>query len=932
MRNTSSLIINFFCGLGSIYLLIASSSVFSAPAAYVDANATGSNNGSSWEHAYTDLQDALSTISSGEIWVAAGSYRPGSTRAETFNLRNNIALYGGFSGSESTREQRNPDIYETILNGDILGDDEEFNRFKNGHAVWINLGDNSHHVVTAINVDATAILDGFVIVRGWAISTGAGGIEAGGGLLIQNGSPSINNTKIKGSVGYYGGGAYVHQGSAPTFTNCEFRENYGDIGWAGAMHIDGSSSVTFNNCHFEGNAAIGTQSPAGYGGALSINLGSTATITNSSFVRNITGYRPNTTGGATATKGGAIMAGGDVFVADSVFIGNSSHNGGAIYAFNNATLINNVFTGNRATTAPGGAGGGYGGALILTGPSKLVNNTITSNSATEGTGGIIASVAPGESVQISNTILWGNTVSRYIPDGEPPLPVSRNQLTRAGDVSMSYGILEGLYEPIEGEDPVDPADFPGVLDTAPLFEDPVGPDGYAGNDDDDLHLGAGSPAIDSGDNTAIIAGTTTDIDGDSRFQDDPDTLDNGNGIAPIVDMGAYEFTGTEAGNIAPIAVASAIPTSGAVPLVVTFDGEESHDPDGEIISYEWSFGDGTSSTLVSPSHTYDSEGAFVATLTVNDDQGVASIVDAVSILVGPITTPITAIVSSDWIADEAVAPLLVEFDGSKSSGDNPIISYSWNFGDGTTGTGDTVKHTFEAGTYTITLTVTDDQGAIDMATDIITVDPDPSTPPPVDNQVPVAIASSNWTAGGVASLVVGFNGASSYDNDGTIVSYSWDFGDGSAAMIGSAVEHTFNAGSYAISLTVTDDKGAMDTNTVTITVDATPPPVDNTIPAAPTNLTATLVKTGKGKDKVITDATLNWVDNSNNETGFVIEHCLEQTTGKGKKRVTTCNYEDLLTTSANTTGMPVSIESGYRYRVKAVNIIGFSVYTNEVAI
>jgi hypothetical protein len=552
---------------------------------YYFSSSSGVNDGTSWENAYTDLQQALSAVVSGEIWVAAGSYKPGATRADTFQLKNNVALYGGFNGNEDTLDQRDPGVHQTILNGDLLGDD--YSRFVNGHAVWSNAGDNSHHIVTGSGVDATAVLDGFVIAHGYARPNGFEGpeIQAGGGIIIRNGSPTISNTKIDGSSGNYGGGAYVDQGSAPSFTNCEFRENSSDIGYGGAMHIYGSSSVTFSNCHFEGNAAIGTQSPEGYGGALYINFGSTATITGSSFVRNITGYRTNTTGGATSTKGGAILAGGDISVRDSSFIGNRSHNGGAIYAFNGATLINNIFNGNVVTTAPGSAGGGYGGAMILTGPSTVINNTITANNASENIGGVVASVAPGESVQIVNTILWGNTVSKYVAPGEDPLPLSRIQLSRSGDVSVSYGILEGLYEPIPGEDPVDPANFPGVLDADPLFVSQA---------DGDLHLAAGSPAIDSGDNTVVVV--TTDIDGDQRFQDDPATVDAGNGTAPIVDMGAYEVAGIAGDNIPPVAVCSATPTSGEAPLNVQFSSVGSGDSDGEFVTYSWDFDNGSSST------------------------------------------------------------------------------------------------------------------------------------------------------------------------------------------------------------------------------------------------------------------------------------------------------------------------------------------------
>jgi len=134
-------------------------------------------------------------------------------------------------------------------------------------------------------------------------------------------------------------------------------------------------------------------------------------------------------------------------------------------------------------------------------------------------------------------------------------------------------------------------------------------------------------------------------------------------------------------------------------------------------------------------------------------------------------------------------------------------------------------------------------------------------------------------------------------------------------------------------LTVTDDQGLTSTGTVSITVDSdtSPSPID-TVPTAPANLTIALVKTGKGKNKVITDATLNWTDNSDNETSFVIERCLETTTGKGKNRVTSCGFIQYGGSTADITSLPVPIESGYRYRVKAVNDVGASAYTNEVSI
>ncbi len=580
------------------------------------------------------------------------------------------------------------------------------------------------------------------------------------------------------------------------------------------MNIAGSSHPTFSNCHFEGNAAIGTQSPAGYGGALYVGFGSTATITGSSFIGNITGYRTNTTGGAYSTKGGAIMAGGDISVQDSYFIGNRSHNGGAIYAFNGVTSINNVFNGNSVTTAPGSAGGGYGGALILTGPSTVINNTISNNRASEGTGGVIASVAPGESVQIKNTILWGNTVSKYIPAGEDPLPVSRNQLARGGNVSVSDGILEGLYEPISGEDPVDPANFPRVLDADPLFEDPEGLDDDASND---LNLGSGSPAIDAGNNSAVPSAVLSDISGDLRFQDDPATADSGVGVAPIVDMGAYEVSGIAGDNIAPLAVAAANPLTGEAPLHVEFNAAGSSDPDGQIVAYHWDLANGNSSSAANTSFEYTLAGVYNITLTVTDDSG-AQRSDSLTISVTEplFNQPPTAILSADKTS--GTAPLLVEFDGSLSTDDSNVDLYAWNFGDDTVGSGDTIKHSYtEPGSYVATLTVTDDEGATDSATVNISISGE------VVNTAPIADTSATASAFTISkgkNATVTLDGSNSSDPDGSIVSYIWhqDTANGPVAGEGVLLNIKRGEGTYTFWLSVSDNLGAANTAAVTIGV------------------------------------------------------------------------------------------------------------------
>lgn len=145
--------------------------------------------------------------------------------------------------------------------------------------------------------------------------------------------------------------------------------------------------------------------------------------------------------------------------------------------------------------------------------------------------------------------------------------------------------------------------------------------------------------------------------------------------------------------------------------------------------------------------------------------------------------------------------------------DGTVVGYSWAFGDGTTGTGVTANHTYAtAGTYTVTLTVTDNLGATGTTTRQVT-----ATPPA--NQSPTAsfTASSN-------GLGVSVDGAASSDPDGSVTGYAWNFGDGGTST-GNPASHTYaTAGTYTITLTVTDNQGATASTTRDVTVVAPPDP------------------------------------------------------------------------------------------------------------
>lgn len=161
------------------------------------------------------------------------------------------------------------------------------------------------------------------------------------------------------------------------------------------------------------------------------------------------------------------------------------------------------------------------------------------------------------------------------------------------------------------------------------------------------------------------------------------------------------------------------------------------------------------------------------------------------------------------------APLTVAFDGSASlDSDGSIGSYAWSSGDGGSYTGSTASHTYNTpGTYSATLTVTDNDGASTSVAISIDVQNPTVNVPPV-----AAITVAKTT--GYAPLVLAFDGSSSNDSDGSIASYTWTTGDG-ASYTGSTADHTYTTlGSFVATLTVTDDQGDSSSTTVTVDVHA----------------------------------------------------------------------------------------------------------------
>ena len=286
----------------------------------------------------------------------------------------------------------------------------------------------------------------------------------------------------------------------------------------------------------------------------------------------------------------------------------------------------------------------------------------------------------------------------------------------------------------------------------------------------------------------------------------------------IGDTGTDTSTATIGlGNQPPVADPNG-PYTGTVGVAVVFDGSASSDPDGSVISYSWNFGDGTTGSGVNPSHIYASAGLYNVTLTVMDDAGATdSQGTTADIAAAPVNQPPVSDPNGPYTGTTGVAVL---FDGMGSSDpDGTIVTYDWDFGDGNTGTGATPSHSYATdGNYTVSLTVTDDAGATDLATTTASIG--------AVNQPPVA--DPNGPYSGTVGIIVMFDGMGSNDPDGTIVAYDWDFGDGNTGS-GVAPTHIYLAtGTFAVSLTVTDDIGdtGTDTSTATIGLGNQPPVAD----------------------------------------------------------------------------------------------------------
>jgi len=248
-----------------------------------------------------------------------------------------------------------------------------------------------------------------------------------------------------------------------------------------------------------------------------------------------------------------------------------------------------------------------------------------------------------------------------------------------------------------------------------------------------------------------------------------------------------------------------------------FDGSASKTEEGETLAYSWDFGDGEQSGGMQVLHTYDKGGKYHAMLTVDDGMD-TECSRATDVIIVAVNSQPQAYLEGP---DKTCVDKTISFDASDSEDpDGDSLKYYWDFGDGTTSeAGARVSHAYQqGGTYRVSVTI-DDKKESRCSTDLDSIKVRVNTPP-------VADAGPNLVC--CIDEEAGFDGSGSYDLDRDILTYRWDFGDGTIAQ-GAKTSHTYaEVGKYTVVLEVEDNSGtecSLDTDSFVATVNAAPVPI-----------------------------------------------------------------------------------------------------------
>ncbi|MGL6226742.1 MAG: choice-of-anchor Q domain-containing protein [Thermoguttaceae bacterium] len=499
---------------------------------YVNADSPNpGGNGSSWNTACSSLQRALeladnTTRNITEIWVAKGVYTPESRtvasepRTETFTLRDGISIYGGFLGTESQVSQRQirsdgSFVYETLLSGDLVGNDSPDN--------LNTLRDNAYTVLSGSSLARSVVIDGLTISGGYSVLTS---------------SPNVVPTMWTS-----GGGVTFLNCSSVTLNQVVLVHNSAQVG-GGAVYVEGGT-VSLQKVQIHNNSA------QNQGGGIQVVSGS-VNVTGSSIYDNY----------AVLQGGGVYQGGGTVSIVDSMFYGNTSWFGGGYYQHRgNATLKNSSLIGNIADHR--GAVAGEGGGLYQNGTMSLINVTFSLNTA--GYGGAICTENPvpsgiatgtyssvtiskniatisGGGIQVnSGSYIVNNSIiaANSAPLGFDVYGETKPVTTLGGSCNL-IGVGAGLPELPTGSTAKaiknqQNGNQVGSI-ASPLSPNLGAPTVLGNNGVYVLPLISGSPAIQGGNVALIPSGVTTDARGAQRT--------SGSGASTTLDLGAVQGSTT----------------------------------------------------------------------------------------------------------------------------------------------------------------------------------------------------------------------------------------------------------------------------------------------------------------------------------------------------------------------------------------------------
>lgn len=473
---------------------------------FVDANASGAGDGSSWENAYTSLQNALNSAAEGdEIWVADGTYRPTVTenRETSFVIPNNVKVYGGFAGGESELGDRSVGQNVAILSGDI--------------GVPSNNADNSYNVVSLKGVESDTVLDGFTITGGNADGDISGSDEnsIGGGIYAESSNATLANLIITRNNANSGAGMYS-ENSQHEITNVDFIANGVNslLGGTGGGLATVDSTENIENVTFAYNVTSGNggainsirsildlddvefiaNQASNYGGGV-YNRESSFLLSNGVFLNN-TASGSSTIGNNGVSRGGGIYNEGSdssfrdnigSSISDTIFQGNSADFGGGVFNDEiDSTVTNSLFTDNYSISGAG--------IYNISSNSEITNSTFTNN-ISQFASGVASEGRESDRTTITNSIFWDNRTT-----------FERSPITNSNSTTeVSFSIVEGSYDGSE------------IINADPQFVDP---------NSFDYRLSSDSPALNSGNNDAVT--------------EDSDLAENSRIAGDTVDLGAYE--------------------------------------------------------------------------------------------------------------------------------------------------------------------------------------------------------------------------------------------------------------------------------------------------------------------------------------------------------------------------------------------------------